>query len=157
MSVLGLANGLNHFATIAVRAAKRLGEDTVSAAENSASSMSTFITDNMGGDPVIRPIVDLSGVASGAKAMGELLNNNSGRIAMTARVSSAMASSAGVSVAKKNQNGSSNSSTANNIQTNNAVNLSGNTFYVRSEQDIQSLASEIAALTRQQQMGYGVT
>ena len=155
MSVLGLANGLNHFASIAVKAAKRLGEDTINAAENSASSMSTFITDNMGGDPVIRPIVDLSGVASGAKAMGELLNNNSGRIAMTARVSSAMASSAGVSVAKKNQNGSSNSNTANNIQTNNAVNLSGNTFYVRSEQDIQSLASEIAALTRQQQMGYG--
>lgn len=157
MSVVGLANGLTHFAKLAVSAAKRLGDDTVAAAQNSASSMSTFITDNMGGDPVIRPIVDLSGVVSGAKAMGEMLNNNSGSIAMSTNVSTAMARSAGVSVAKKNQNGSSNSGTANNTQTNNAVNLTGNTFYVRSEQDIQSLASEIAALTRQQQMGYGAT
>ena len=37
-----------------------------------------------------------------------------------------------------------------------SVNLSGNTFYVRSEQDIQSLAVEIATLTRRQQRGKGL-
>jgi len=37
-----------------------------------------------------------------------------------------------------------------------SVNLSGNTFYVRDEQDIRSLAVEIAALTKRQQRGKGL-
>lgn len=37
-----------------------------------------------------------------------------------------------------------------------SVNLSGNTFYVHDEQDIRSLAVEIAALTRRQQHGKGL-
>ena len=37
-----------------------------------------------------------------------------------------------------------------------SVNLSGNTFYVRDEQDIHSLAIEIAGLTRRQQRGKGL-
>ncbi len=38
----------------------------------------------------------------------------------------------------------------------NSVNLSGNNFYVRDEQDIRSLAIEIASLTRRQQRGRGL-
>ena len=37
-----------------------------------------------------------------------------------------------------------------------SVNLTGNTFYVRDEQDIHSLAVEIATLTRRQQRGKGL-
>lgn len=37
----------------------------------------------------------------------------------------------------------------------NSVNLTGNNFYVRSDNDIHMLASEIAALTRSQQLGLG--
>ena len=37
-----------------------------------------------------------------------------------------------------------------------SVNLSGNNFYVRDEQDIRSLAIEIAALTKRQQRGRGL-
>ena len=37
-----------------------------------------------------------------------------------------------------------------------SVNLSGNTFYVRDEQDIKALAIEIAALTKRQQRGHGL-
>ena len=37
-----------------------------------------------------------------------------------------------------------------------SVNLSGNNFYVRDEQDIRSLAIEIAALTKRQQRGKGL-
>jgi hypothetical protein len=37
-----------------------------------------------------------------------------------------------------------------------SVNLSGNTFYIRDEQDIRSLAVEIATLTRRQQRGRGL-
>ena len=43
-----------------------------------------------------------------------------------------------------------------NIQQNSSVNLSGNTFYVRSDQDIHDLAVEIATLTRTQQRGRGL-
>ena len=38
-----------------------------------------------------------------------------------------------------------------------SVNLSVNNFYIRSEQDIRSLASEIATLTKQQQRSLGAT
>jgi len=37
-----------------------------------------------------------------------------------------------------------------------SVNLSGNNFYIRDEQDIRSLAVEIATLTRRQQRGRGL-
>ena len=37
-----------------------------------------------------------------------------------------------------------------------SVNLSGNNFYVRDEQDIRALAIEIATLTRRQQRGKGL-
>jgi len=37
-----------------------------------------------------------------------------------------------------------------------SVNLSGNNFYVRDEQDIRSLAIEIATLTKRQQRGRGL-
>ena len=37
-----------------------------------------------------------------------------------------------------------------------SVNLSGNTFYIRDEQDVRSLAVEIASLTRRQQRGKGL-
>ncbi|MEG0512827.1 MAG: phage tail tape measure protein [Clostridia bacterium] len=37
-----------------------------------------------------------------------------------------------------------------------SVNLSGNTFYIRDEQDVKSLAIEIAALTKRQQRGRGL-
>ncbi|NLG34278.1 MAG: hypothetical protein GX548_02885, partial [Lentisphaerae bacterium] len=37
-----------------------------------------------------------------------------------------------------------------------SVNLSGNNFYIRDEQDVRSLAVEIAALTRRQQRGKGM-
>lgn len=37
-----------------------------------------------------------------------------------------------------------------------SVNLSGNNFYIRDEQDIRSLAVEIASLTRRQQRGKGM-
>ena len=36
------------------------------------------------------------------------------------------------------------------------VNLTGNSFYVRDEQDIRSLAVEIATLTKRQQRGKGL-
>ena len=37
-----------------------------------------------------------------------------------------------------------------------SVNLAGNSFYIRDQQDIRSLAVEIAALTKRQQRGRGL-
>ena len=37
-----------------------------------------------------------------------------------------------------------------------SVNLSGNTFYIRDQSDVRSLAIEIAALTKRQQRGQGL-
>ena len=42
------------------------------------------------------------------------------------------------------------------IRQDSSVNLTGNSFYVRSDQDIHDLAVEIATLTRTQQRGRGL-
>ena len=42
------------------------------------------------------------------------------------------------------------------IQQHSSVNLTGNNFYVRSDQDVHDLAVEIATLTRTQQRGRGL-
>ena len=49
-----------------------------------------------------------------------------------------------------------NTTNKNTYNENSNVNLSGNTFYIRDEQDVRSLAIEIAALTKRLQQGKGL-
>ena len=56
---------------------------------------------------------------------------------------------------RKRQNGIENVGSNVSNTSDSSVNLTGNNFYVRSDQDVRALASEIAALTRQQQRSYG--
>ena len=81
------------------------------------------------------------GVLKESKAQAKIIKNASRYLADEAR-SGAVAYSTNDNRRTYNQQSS--------------VNLTGNTFYIRDEQDIRSLAIEIAALTKRQQRGRGL-
>ena len=54
----------------------------------------------------------------------------------------------------QNQNGT-NPNDVNGPDPTNPVNVSGNNFYIRSDNDVKMLANELATLTRQQQRSLG--
>lgn len=74
-----------------------------------------------------------------------------------ASMNNATATANSIANRKANQNGNagvkSNGGTG--VGEDNSVNLTGNNFYVRSDNDIHMLASEIAALTKSQQRSLG--
>lgn len=151
----GFALGLSKYSKVVSDASKSVASTMLDSAKGGLSTLNSLVTDSMDGDPVVRPVIDLSDVQSGAKTINGLFGN---RPMLSAKVSADKAAATANSVvkAKANQNGSKEvSKEAGTSNADNSVNLSGNNFYVRSEQDIHSLASEIAALTRQQQRGLG--
>ena len=151
----GFAIGLSKYSKVVSDASKNVATTMLDSAKGGLSTLNALVTDSMDGDPVVRPVIDLSDVQSGAKTINGLFGNRS-TITAKASIDNAAATASSIAKAKSIQNGSKESNADSGItNTDSSVNLSGNNFYVRSEQDIHSLASEIAALTRQQQRGLG--
>lgn len=153
----GLGIGIKQNADMAVQSSRNMATAVIDNARNGLSMLSSIIENNMDTDPVVRPVVDLSNVQSGARAINGML---SGRTTIRANASIEAAANAASSTARRkaNQNGSSRAEKSVVTRSeDNSVNLTGNTFYVRSDNDIHALASEIASLTKQQQLGLGAT
>ena len=131
----GLANGI---------------DDSASVPENAMTMLAQSLISDMDGDPVIRPIVDMSEVERSAGRIGGLINQR-GSVSIDASMSRRQAGSIGRS-AGRNQNGS----VMNTYTTNDdSVAVSGNTFIIRSDQDVRDLASELASLTKRQNRSMG--
>ena len=110
----------------------------------------------MDGDPVIRPVVDLSDVEKGAKEIGGMLSTDR-TIGISGDTSRAMAGAVGLKApADKVQNGSGKQESQANPVDGDNVAISGNNFYIRSDNDIRLLASEMAAFTRSGQRALGM-
>ena len=149
----GLANGLNHFGSMVTKSATGIAENTVDAVKGGLTTFSSLIEDGINADPVVRPIVDLSNVTASARSIDGML---SGRTTMSVDASMEKASKAidRAATVRNYQNGSKREGKSYSTNNDNSVNVNGN-FYVRNDQDIRSLASEIAALTKQEQRSYG--
>lgn len=149
----GFANGITEYSSAAVVASKSVAKDALNTVRASLSGMSGLLDSETTSDPVIRPIVDLTNVGDGARAIRSMLSGDS-TISVGANVDNARAAASSISKANANQNGSGTGNIDNSNVSSNSVNVSGN-FYVRSDQDIHSLASEIAALGYQQKRALG--
>ncbi len=149
----GLANGLTHFGSMVTKSATGIAENTVDAVKGGLTTFSSLIEDGINADPVVRPVVDLSNVTASARSIDGML---SGRTTMSVDASMEKASKAidRVATVRNYQNGSKSEGKSYSTNNDNSVNVNGN-FYVRNDQDIRSLASEIAALTKQEQRSYG--
>ncbi len=153
----GLGKGMTDSMGSVVKTSETVAESMLSTARGSLSSLSSILADDIDDTPVIKPVVDLTNARAAAGSIGGMFGTQTFGVQ-----TAAMANSAAQSASKRaaaNQNGSATSGSASGtVNTNtNAVNLSGNNFYIRSEQDVHSLASEIATLSRQQQRSYGAT
>ena len=118
------------------------------------ATLSSALAEDVNMDPIIRPIVDMSDVESSSRRLNGLLSADrsidlaSGAVSSFSRMKAAQKAEAAAASATSGD-GSQNSSY------NDSVSLTGNNFYIRSEQDIHTLANEIASLTRQQQRSLG--
>ena len=153
----GLADGISGTNEIVSKSGEDAAKSALKSTKNILGGMNDLIDFDMNTDPVIRPIVDLSDVKGSSRIINGMFAR-SNLISVNASIDKAEAAYSSHYVSKKVQNenrkidsGSSESGT------DTSVNLSGNNFYIRSEQDIRSLASEIATLTKQQQRSLGAT
>lgn len=145
-TVLGFAKGINDHSRIAEKSMQGMSNGIL-------AQLSSELSQDMDFDPVVRPIVDLSDVVSSSRKMDGLLTTNRS-------VALAGVATGAVNRYKAEKNGRSANTTsvngAANVNDSTSVNVNGN-FYIRNDQDVKSLASEIATLTKQQQRSLGAT
>ena len=145
-TVLGLAKGISDHSRIAEKSMQGMSNGIL-------AQLSSELSQDMDFDPVVRPIVDLSEVVSSSRKMDGLLTTNRS-------VALAGVATGAVNRYKAEKNGkAANTASDNgaaNVNDTTSVNVSGN-FYIRNDQDVKSLASEIATLTKQQQRSLGMT
>ena len=145
-TVLGFAKGINDHSRIAEKSMQGMSNGIL-------AQLSSELSQDMDFDPVVRPIVDLSDVVSSSRKMDGLLTTNRS-------VALAGVATGAVNRYKAEKNGRSANTTSDNgaanVNDSTSVNVNGN-FYIRNDQDVKSLASEIATLTKQQQRSLGMT
>ena len=151
----GLVDGFRDGGSETTRAAKEMALDALYGVKNTLLALSTLIADGIDVDPVIRPVVDLSGVTAGAQAIGGMLGSSQTiPVDTSARLAGSAARAAAASAAARR--GTEVYARPNAPQpAGDQVNVTGNTFVIRDEQDIYSLASEIASLMYRQQRSVG--
>ena len=153
---MGLANGLNGYSKIVSRAAEGVAGEAIDSTRSTLANLSTVLSEDMDTTPVIRPVMDMSNISAGARTINGIFSG--GRtLSVGVTAAKAQAVSAAMRESRKRQNGSNDATSLISHANDSSVNLTGNNFYIRSDQDVRALASEIAALTRQQQRSYGAT
>lgn len=145
-TVLGFAKGINDHSRIAEKSMQGMSNGIL-------AQLSSELSQDMDFDPVVRPIVDLSDVVSSSRKMDGLLTTN--RSVALAGVATGAVNRYKAEKNGRTANATSDNGTAN-VNDTTSVNVNGN-FYIRSDQDVKSLASEIATLTKQQQRSLGAT
>lgn len=151
---MGLVNGLEGYSHIVSKAAEGVAGEALDSTRNTLANFSTVLSEDMDTTPVIRPVMDMSNISAGARTINGIFSG--GRtLSVGVTAAKAQAASAAMRENRKRQNGMDNGTSSVSNSNDSSVNLTGNNFYVRSDQDVRALASEIAALTRQQQRSYG--
>ena len=151
---LGFTKGMNKYGSGAEKSLYWFGSSVIDESNDILAELSSALATDVDFDPVVRPVVDLSDVVSSSKRMNGLLSADRS-IALAGNVSgSYQAYRAEKAKAKTKENSTSEANSTTNDSS--SVNVNGN-FYIRSEQDVKSLASEIAALTKQQQRSLGAS
>ena len=148
----GLANGVSKNSGLIISSIKDASTSALDAARSSLSNLANILMGDMDADPVIRPVVDMSDVNRSANRINGLVGGSRAmNIDATVRQAQNVAS---IMNRNQMQNGT-NPNGFNGSEQTNPVNVSGNNFYIRSDNDVKMLANELATLTRQQQRSLG--
>lgn len=151
----GFAIGIGNLSRVVEKSASGIGSDALDATKRSIASFASILSDDMETDPVVRPVVDLSDVTKGARKIGTMLSG-SRSISVSASADRASRLAGEMSKSKNERQNGSEEGFQNPVSaTYGGVNLTGNNFYIRSDQDVRALASEIAVLANSQRRGLG--
>lgn len=152
----GLERGISEGTGSVIDSARSMGTSALDAARGSLSGLANVLMNNMDADPVIRPVVDMSNVNKSANQIDGLVSGS-----RAININTTVAQAGSVSrIMSRSQLASQNGSTVQNsvgADSTNPVNVSGNNFYIRSDNDVKMLAHELATLTRQQQRSLGAS
>ena len=151
---LGMSVGIQKYGKSVSKASAGVTEDSIDSFNNMLSTISS-VPDGIDDDPVIRPVVDMTNIRAASSYVDSAFSNRSFGLETNNIATDVMRRSNALKAASANQNGSSGGKGGN--VSNSAVNFTNNNFTIRSEQDIHSLANELASLTRQQQRSLGAT
>lgn len=148
----GLANGISKNSGLIISSVEDASTSALDAARSSLSNLANILMGDMDADPVIRPVVDMSDVNRSANRINGLVGGSRAmNIDATVRQAQNVAS-----IMNRNQmQKGTNPNGINGSEPTNPVNVSGNNFYIRSDNDVKMLANELATLTRQQQRSLG--
>ena len=148
----GWANGVSKNSGLIISSIKDASTSALDAARSSLSNLANILMGDMDADPVIRPVVDMSDVNRSVNRINGLVGGSRAmNIDATVRQAQNVAS-----IMNRNQmQKGTNPNGFNGSEPTNPVNVSGNNFYIRSDNDVKMLANELATLTRQQQRSLG--
>ena len=150
----GWAKGINKGSGLITDSVEGIGTSALDSARGSLSTLVDILMGDMNSAPVIRPVIDMSDVNRSASRINGLVGGSRAmNIDMTVRQAQSIAGIMNRNQ-MQNQNGT-NPNGVNGSDQTNPVNVSGNNFYIRSDNDVKMLANELATLTRQQQRSLG--
>lgn len=87
-NMLGLANGMEDYASVAAKSAEVAGEDTIEALGNSMSKIGTLLDGDMDLNPTITPVLDLSKVQNESRLLDSMFDSKSVNLTASAYESS---------------------------------------------------------------------
>lgn len=150
----GWARGIDKGSGLITDSVEGIGTSALDSARGSLSNLADILMGDMNADPVIRPVIDMSDVNRSASRINGLVGGSRAmNIDATVRQAQSVAGIMNRNQ-MQNQNGT-NPNGVNGSDPTNPVNVSGNNFYIRSDNDVKMLANELATLTRQQQRSLG--
>ena len=153
--VQGIANGTKKETSLASDATENVAKSMLSTAENSLISLSSLLVEDIDDTPVISPVVDLTNARNAASSIGSMFGDQS--FAVSSRKLASSASSSYLNrVTSKNADVKTAGTSIDNSSTGN-VTFTNNTFSIRNDQDIYSLANEIATIATAQNRAFGAS
>lgn len=151
--VKGLANGVTKNTRIATGSVEGMGDSILKSMGRTITTLSDAMSMDFNEDPVIRPVVDFSNVTTGARTINGMLSGRRS-LSIDASYDSAARNARSIAESRKVQNGKQFDQSVDN-SSNSAVNVTGNTFYIRDDQDVRNLASELASMSNRYQRALG--
>lgn len=150
----GWASGIEKGSGLISDSVEGIGTSALDSARGILSTLADILMGDMNSAPVIRPVIDMSDVNRSASRINGLVGGSRDmNIDTTVRQAQSVAGIMNRNQ-MQNQNGT-NPNGVNGSDSTNPVNVSGNNFYIRSDNDVKMLANELATLTRQQQRSLG--
>ena len=75
--------GINNYSDLVVKSAEQLGKDSIDGLKSVMSQISDAVSTEINSDPVIRPVLDLTGVQSGANALNSMMGKQTYGLAVS--------------------------------------------------------------------------